>query len=189
MLNVLKTYSWHFNTAYTCRSNYGDVDLALTSRKPNILNESGVSITSRTACNRCRSYVDMLKYQLYYSRIISVRYLSILWNQYSIIWIEIRSGEADSRVRLHFMGIVTAIDYVSSSLTYHVLERCVKAASSIASTGTTGQHALTLMLYALRALADLLEVLRRQMGLASDYNRWGGAGSEFESFVFKQNNG
>ncbi|GBP90106.1 hypothetical protein EVAR_62456_1 [Eumeta japonica] len=28
----------------------------------------------------------------------SVRYLSILWNQYSIIWIEIRSGEADSRV-------------------------------------------------------------------------------------------
>ncbi|GBP19773.1 hypothetical protein EVAR_8933_1 [Eumeta japonica] len=26
-----------------------------------------------------------------------VRYLSILWNQYSIIWIEIRSGEADSR--------------------------------------------------------------------------------------------
>ncbi|GBP28418.1 hypothetical protein EVAR_102991_1 [Eumeta japonica] len=27
-----------------------------------------------------------------------VRYLSILWNQYSIIWIEIRSGEADSRV-------------------------------------------------------------------------------------------
>ncbi|GBP37793.1 hypothetical protein EVAR_29995_1 [Eumeta japonica] len=27
-----------------------------------------------------------------------VRYLSILWNQCSIIWIEIRSGEADSRV-------------------------------------------------------------------------------------------
>ncbi|GBP28460.1 hypothetical protein EVAR_93407_1 [Eumeta japonica] len=27
-----------------------------------------------------------------------VRYLSILWSQYSIIWIEIRSGEADSRV-------------------------------------------------------------------------------------------
>ncbi|GBP17757.1 hypothetical protein EVAR_102615_1 [Eumeta japonica] len=29
---------------------------------------------------------------------LGVRYLSILWNQYSIIWIEIRSGEADSRV-------------------------------------------------------------------------------------------
>ncbi|GBP61703.1 hypothetical protein EVAR_89082_1 [Eumeta japonica] len=27
-----------------------------------------------------------------------VRYLSILWNQYSILWIDIRSGEADSRV-------------------------------------------------------------------------------------------
>ncbi|GBP33283.1 hypothetical protein EVAR_30871_1 [Eumeta japonica] len=26
-----------------------------------------------------------------------VRYLSILWDQYSILWIEIRSGEADSR--------------------------------------------------------------------------------------------
>ncbi|GBP74720.1 hypothetical protein EVAR_103554_1 [Eumeta japonica] len=30
--------------------------------------------------------------------VTGVRYLSILWNQYSIIWMEIRSGEADSRV-------------------------------------------------------------------------------------------
>ncbi|GBP75375.1 hypothetical protein EVAR_61600_1 [Eumeta japonica] len=33
-----------------------------------------------------------------------VRYLSILWNQYSIIWIEIRSGEADSRVSAYSRG-------------------------------------------------------------------------------------
>ncbi|GBP32696.1 hypothetical protein EVAR_16859_1 [Eumeta japonica] len=35
-----------------------------------------------------------------------VPYLSILWNQYSIIWIEIRSGEADSRLVDTWKGLL-----------------------------------------------------------------------------------
>ncbi|GBP05671.1 hypothetical protein EVAR_5019_1 [Eumeta japonica] len=43
-----------------------------------------------------------------------VRYLSILWNQYSIIWIEIRSGEADSRVSGAALPLIGRSVYESS---------------------------------------------------------------------------
>ncbi|GBO99806.1 Ankyrin repeat domain-containing protein 13D [Eumeta japonica] len=46
-----------------------------------------------------------------------VRYLSILWNQYSIIWIEIRSGEADSRVSVPLVSRMCPFD------TYKVYKR------------------------------------------------------------------
>ncbi|GBP58301.1 hypothetical protein EVAR_11581_1 [Eumeta japonica] len=42
--------------------------------------------------------LDISKFHFDQNDSLGVRYLSILWNQYSIIWIEIRSGEADSRV-------------------------------------------------------------------------------------------
>ncbi|GBO98615.1 hypothetical protein EVAR_164_1 [Eumeta japonica] len=52
----------------------------------------------------------------------SVRYLSILWNQYSIIWIEIRRGEADSRVSGGLHAACECMLQASVFLTFSAIE-------------------------------------------------------------------